>query len=275
MKVTRAVQCRIVQTQVTSANRSDSIKRLRQIEDAERESPSTGRVKASAPRTAGSTSSQRIGRNGSLRRTPEKSRSSGGSPIARNVINEEREMYEEEEREARRRGEDVDRLRRARNDWRENYDELNAGWTDEEHIEEEHEISRKEADKVTIRNRPKIHELEFWKSQVSSNIVAASGDFDHAAWIAWIAPAFKVFPDINGVLPSSGDSRFTSINVKLASALIAMMQNGGDQAREVMNEARLKMAKGCRGSTPTIMKGRQLLAMIIDSFRSASNTDLD
>lgn len=112
-------------------------------------------------------------------------------------------MYEEEEREARRRVEDVDRLRRARHEWRENYDELNAGWTDEEHIEEEYEISRKEADKVTIRNRPKIHELEFWKSQVSSNIVAASGDLDHAAWIAWIAPAFKVFPDIDGVLPGS------------------------------------------------------------------------
>ena len=48
-----------------------------------------------------------------------------------------------------------------------------------------------------------------------------------------------------------------------------MMQNGGDQAREVLNEARLKMAKGCRGSTPAIMKGRQLLAMI----RSASDID--
>ena len=52
-----------------------------------------------------------------------------------------------------------------------------------------------------------------------------------------------------------------------------MMQNGGDQAREVLNEARLKTAKGCRGSTPAIMKGRQLLAMIIDSFRSASDID--
>lgn len=81
-------------------------------------------------------------------------------------------------------------------------------------------------------------------------------------------------PDIDGVLATSGDSRFNSIDVKLASALMAMMQNGGDQAGEVLNEARLKMAKGCRGSTPTIMKGRQLLAMIIDSFRSASNTDL-
>lgn len=70
-------------------------------------------------------------------------------------------MYEEEEREARRRVEDVDRLRRARHEWRENYDELNAGWTDEEHIEEEYEISRKEADKVTIRNRQRYMNLNF------------------------------------------------------------------------------------------------------------------
>ena len=55
---------------------------------------------------------------------------------------------------------------------------------------------------------------------------------------------------------------------------MVMMQNGGEQAREVLNEARLKMAKSCRGETPSIMKGRQLLAMIVDSFRSASNTDL-
>ena len=34
------------------------------------------------------------------------------------------------------------------------------------------------------------------------------------------------------------------------------------------------MAKTCRGTTPCIMKGRQLLAMIEDSFRSASHTDL-
>ncbi len=136
-------------------------------------------------------------------------------------------------------------------------------------------ISRKEADKVNVPNWPRIHELEFWESQVTSNIVAASGDLDHDAWTSWIAPTFKMSPDIDGELAGSGDVRFNSIDVKLASALMAMMQNGGDQDREVLNEARLKMAKGCRGGTPTIMKGRQLLAMIVDSCRSTSNTDLE
>ena len=201
-------------------------------------------------------------------------------------------MFEEEEREARRNSEDADRLRRERNEWRDQYDELFAGWPggEYEHEEEEHEtrsetaasvientktkISRKEADKVNVPNWPRIHELEFWKSQVTSNVVAASGGLDHDAWTSWIAPTFKMSPDIDGELAKSGDARFNSIDVKLASSLMTMMQNGGDQAREVLNEARLKMAKGCRGSTPTIMKDGQLLAMIVDSFRSASNTDL-
>ena len=51
-------------------------------------------------------------------------------------------------------------------------------------------------------------------------------------------------PDIDGKLAKSGDSRFNSIDIKLASALMTMLQNGGEQAREVLNEARLKMAKG-------------------------------
>ena len=204
-----------------------------------------------------------------------------------------------EERESRRLNEDVERLRNARNEWREWYDQA-TNWYPEEEAEHEAElaeerletrteesvagslgsegirlkITRKEADKIVIPNWPKIHELEFWKSQVTSSIVAASGDLEHDAWTAWIAPTFAQSPDIDGALSNSGDIRFNSIDVKLASSLMVMMQNGGEQAREVLNEARLKMAKSCRGETPSIMKGRQLLAMIVDSFRSASNTDL-
>ena len=196
--------------------------------------------------------------------------------------------------ESRRLDEDVERLRNARNEWREWYDQA-TNWYPEEEAGHEAElaeerlearteesvagslgsegirlkITRKEADKIVIPNWPKIHELEFWKSQVTSSIVAASGDLEHDAWTAWIAPTFAQSPDIDGALSNSGDIRFNSIDVKLASSLMVMMQNGGEQAREVLNEARLKMAKSCRGKTPSIMKGRQLLAMIVDSFRSA------
>ena len=184
--------------------------------------------------------------------------------------------------ESRRLNEDVERLRNARNEWREWYDQA-TNWYPEEEAEHEAElaeerletrteesvagslgsegirlkITRKEADKIVIPNWPKIHELEFWKSQVTSSIVAASGDLEHDAWTAWIAPTFAQSPDIDGALSNSGDIRFNSIDVKLASSLMVMMQNGGEQAREVLNEARLKMAKSCRGKTPSIMKERK------------------
>ena len=135
-------------------------------------------------------------------------------------------------------------MRRERNEWREYYDELIAGWTEEENAEEEHESRStslpsvkqlfqpsditppRSQEKKPIKSpfppgRPKIHELEFWKSQVTSNIVAASGDLDHEAWISWIVPTFKMSPDIDGKLATWGDSRFNSIDVKLASALLA------------------------------------------------------
>ena len=136
--------------------------------------------------------------------------------------------------ESRRLNEDVERLRNARNEWREWYDQA-TNWYPEEEAEHEAElaeerletrteesvagslgsegirlkITRKEADKIVIPNWPKIHELEFWKSQVTSSIVAASGDLEHDAWTAWIAPTFAQSPDIDGALSNSGDIRFT------------------------------------------------------------------
>ena len=42
--------------------------------------------------------------------------------------------------------------------------------------------------------------------------------------------------------------------MKLASALMTMMRNGGEQAREVLNDARLRIARACRDEAPSIMK---------------------
>ena len=145
----------------------------------------------------------------------------------RRAAQNERRMYEDEEQHARRMGEENARLRRERDEWRDCYDALFTEWGEEEHTEEEeHEvrptiseaaasavgygsskISRKEADKITVPNWPKIHEREFWKSQVTSNIVAAWGDLDHEAWIGWIAPTFRMSPDIDGILANSGDQK--------------------------------------------------------------------
>ena len=54
-------------------------------------------------------------------------------------------------------------------------------------------------------------------------------------------------------------------------AFMDIVQNGGDAVREVMNDAWLKMARGSRGTAPTLLKGRRLWAVTIESLSNDSN----
>ena len=93
-------------------------------------------------------------------------------------------------------------------------------------------ISRKEADKVVVPPWPKSHDLGSWKSQLISNVLSACADTDQDVWISWLNEAFVLNPDITG-MSNSGGSRFTTIDVKLANALNAMIASSGDSGKEV------------------------------------------
>ena len=136
-----------------------------------------------------------------------------------------------------------DRLRDDRNEQRaysqELYEEL---WNHEEYgtyetTEEAHaeaksskteagesnsRISRKEADKVVVPPWPKSHDLDGWKSQLMANVLSACADPDQEAWISWIGESCKMHPDITK-MSDSGGIRFTTIDIKLAIALNAMI----------------------------------------------------
>ena len=53
-------------------------------------------------------------------------------------------------------------------------------------------------------------------------------------WISWLNEAFVLNPDITG-MSNSGGSRFTTIDVKLANALNAMIASSGDSGKESSN----------------------------------------
>ena len=152
-----------------------------------------------------------------------------------------------------------DRLRDDRNEQRaysqELYEEL---WNHEEYgtyetTEEAHaeaksskteasesnsRISRKEADKVVVPPWPKSHDLDGWKSQLMANVLSACADPDQEAWISWIGESFKMHPDITK-MSDSGGIRFTTIDIKLAIALNAMIASSGDNGKEVGMEIKV------------------------------------
>ena len=134
-------------------------------------------------------------------------------------------------------------------------------------------ISRREADKIVVPHWPKSHDLDGWKSQLLSNVLSACADTDQEAWISWLGEAFKLGPDIKG-MSNSGGSRFTTIDVKLANALSAMIASSEDSGREIGMEIKVMTLDMARKDAPEVVRGRQIVAMILDSFRSATHTDL-
>ena len=106
-----------------------------------------------------------------------------------------------------------------------------------------------------------------------SNVLSACADTDQDAWIAWLGEAFQIHPSIEKT-GNSGGPRFSTIDVKLANALNAMINTSGDSGRGVGLEIKVMTLDMARSSPPKVMKGRQIVAMILESFRSSTQTDL-
>jgi len=134
-------------------------------------------------------------------------------------------------------------------------------------------ISRRESDKVVVPPWPKSHDLDGWKSQLMANILSARADPDQEAWISWIGESFKLNPDIIKMSDSCG-LRFTTIDVNLANALNALIASSGDSGKEVGMEIKVMILDLARRDPPQVVKGRQIVAMILESFRSSTHTDL-
>jgi len=75
-------------------------------------------------------------------------------------------------------------------------------------------------------------------------------------------------------MSDSGGIRFTTIDIKLAIALNAMIASSGDNGKEVGMEIKVMVLDLARRDPPQVVKGRQIIAMILESFRSSTHTDL-
>ena len=137
-------------------------------------------------------------------------------------------------------------------------------------------ISRREADKVTVPPFPKVLNLDAWKAATTTNVLAACADPHQEDWVRWLQEAYKPFPDIEK-LNDSGGVRYNSIDsidVKLASAMISMLKGAGDGANDLSLDVNLKANAYIRGNQFTVIKGRQIIAMMMESFRTRDRIDV-
>ena len=117
-------------------------------------------------------------------------------------------------------------------------------------------ISRKEAERLSVPNWPKIHQLDNWKMQLLMNVLSACADPDTDAWTRWLEQALGVNPDLN-LLSDSGGDRFATIDIKMAMGMQNMLRQAPDEAKDVYLDA--TRHSELRHQQGVIVKGRELV----------------
>ena len=133
-------------------------------------------------------------------------------------------------------------------------------------------ISRREADKIIVPPFPKVTHLDSWMSYCIANVLGACADPNHEEWIAWMNPAFRPNPDIDA-LNDSGHIKFKSIDIKLGIAMSATLKSAGDVALDLYLDVNRKSSKYVVEESKLI-KGRQIIAMMYESFRTRDGLDM-
>ena len=109
-------------------------------------------------------------------------------------------------------------------------------------------VSRREADKVVVPPFPTVTHLDSWMSQCLANVLSACADPNQEEWMKWLSPAFRPNP--------------------------AMLRAGSDKAAELYLEVNRKANDYVRSYDGKIIKGRQIIAMMYESFRTRDRLDM-
>jgi len=132
-------------------------------------------------------------------------------------------------------------------------------------------ISQREAEKINLQPWPKTTELSSWKGSVVHEVCVASGDRHYEDWKAWLAPCLTDQPDLE-TLAKAPEVRFQSIDAKLSNALRKVIDNAGDKSMQVKYD--MSMKNQMYGKSGDFIKGRELFAMILISFKSPDHTEV-
>ena len=132
-------------------------------------------------------------------------------------------------------------------------------------------VSLREAEEINLQPWPKTTELSSWKGGVVHEVCVASRDRDFDEWKAWLAPCLVDQPDMD-MLAKAPERRFQSIDAKLSHALRKVIDNAGDKSMQVKYD--MSMKNQLYGKSGDFIKGRELFAMILGSFKSPDHTEV-
>ena len=123
------------------------------------------------------------------------------------------------------------------------------------------ERSMREQDTVKIPSSPTLPSLTQWRIQIAKDLVTASGrlDLHEITWRGEIGLAENNF----GTLADSGERRFLGLDLKLSTALGAMLKTANNPVtQDVHLRENIATNKG------TMLKGRQIAWLVLKHFQT-------
>ena len=132
-------------------------------------------------------------------------------------------------------------------------------------------VSLRKSEKLTLQPWPRTTELAAWKGSVIREVCLASGDRNYEDWKTWLSPCLADQPDMD-MLVKAPEMRFQSIDAKLSHALRKVIENAGERSMQVKYD--MSMKNQIYGKSGDFIKGRELFAMILISFKSPDHTDV-
>ena len=132
-------------------------------------------------------------------------------------------------------------------------------------------VSKRGHEKIEVPAWPTLTDLNAWKASLVQQVVIACGDNDIVAWKAWLQEAMIPQPDLEA-LDKTPEIRFASIDAKLGYTLQKVVSNAGDEGGEV--HLKLRQEQKLKGSEMEFLKGRVVLAIILNSFRTSSQVEV-
>ena len=182
----------------------------------------------------------------------------------KNNFSQAEDRANDEEQEYRAEAEAFEKLR---NEYNTNVKEL-------ENLEKDRSkssVSLRVAEKINLQPWPKTAELSSWKGSVVHEVCVASGDRNYENRKAWLAPCLADQPDLDA-LAKAPEVRFQSIDAKLSNALRKVIENAGEKSMQVKYD--MSMKNQMYGKSGDFIKGRELFAMILISFKSPDHTEV-
>ena len=129
----------------------------------------------------------------------------------------------------------------------------------------------KELDKITIPSFPNITTLQSWQTALVQHVVTASGKRVIEPLIHWLSKVWLEKPTYEE-LASSESKAYITLDLKLATGLQLMIQQGGATSKELKDTVARKMEEGIKQGH--LITGPQIIRLLMQSYKSFDNSEI-